>query len=149
MSGMRRATILASGFAFAMVAHAASNLRSVAPEQLGHWWLMSNSEIAADVPYGGRNLSAPTCTTVIYTIGADGQPHGIDVVREMPAGDLGQVAASAVSSFRYPPAPGNPAREPVRTWTIMPFNLPDDPVARARITAPCRLADFPKGYPHS
>jgi len=72
--------------------------------------------------------------------------RGIVVRRVVPVGDLGQVAKSAVKDLHYAPAPGNNAREPVFTYIIMPFNLPPDPATRAKITAACKLADFPKGY---
>ena len=64
----------------------------------------------------------------------------------VPAGDLGSVAVSAVANLDYAATAANDADEPVFTYIVMPFNLPPDPAARARITAACRLADFPKGY---
>jgi len=130
---------------FATVTFAAPGLRAVPPEQLDHYWWMTNTEIDADVPNFGRNLDKPTCAAVTYEIGADGVTRGIVVRRVVPAGDLGQVAKSAVADLHYAPAPDNKAREPVFTYIIMPFNLPSDPAMRAKITATCKLADFPKG----
>jgi len=124
----------------------AASVRAVAPEQLDHYWVMTNTEIDADVPNFGRNLDKPTCAAVTYEIGADGVTRGITVRRVVPAGDLAMVAKSAVADLHYAPAYGNSAREPVFTYIIMPFNLPPDPATRAKITAACKLADFPKGY---
>lgn len=127
-------------------ASAASNIRAVAPEDLGHYWVMTNTEIEADVPNIGRNMDKPACAAVTYLIGADGVTRDIVVRRVVPAGDLGKVAASAVADLHYAIAAGNEAREPVFTWIIIPFNLPPDPATRAKITASCKLADFPKNY---
>ncbi|MGN6314407.1 MAG: energy transducer TonB [Rhodanobacteraceae bacterium] len=107
---------------------------------------MTNTEIDADVPNFGRNLDKPTCAAVTYEIGADGVTRDIAVRRVVPAGDLAMVAKSAVADLHYAPASGNSAREPVFTYIIMPFNLPPDPATRAKITAPCKLADFPGAY---
>lgn len=145
-SGMGRALFLAFTLASASTAFAASNLRAVPPEQLDHYWLMTNTEIDADVPNFGRNLDKPTCAAVTYEIGADGVTRDIVVRRVVPAGDLALVAKSAVADLHYAPASGNSAREPVFTYIIMPFNLPPDPATRAKITAACKLADFPGSY---
>jgi len=131
---------------FATAAFAASNLRAVTPEQLGHYWVMTNTEIDADVPNFGRNLDKPTCAAVTYEIGADGVTRDIMVRRVVPAGDLSQVAKSAVTDLHYAAAMGNDAHEPVFTYIIMPFNLPADPATRAKITAACKLTDFPGAY---
>lgn len=143
---MGRALFLAFTLASASSAFAASNLRAVPPEQLDHYWLMTNTEIDADVPNFGRNLDKPTCAAVTYEIGADGVTRDIVVRRVVPAGDLALVAKSAVADLHYAPASGNSAREPVFTYIIMPFNLPPDPATRAKITAACKLADFPGSY---
>lgn len=145
-SGIALALLLGSVLASASAASAASNLRAVPPEQLDHYWLMTNTEIDADVPNFGRNLDKPTCAAVTYEIGADGVTRNITVRRVVPAGDLALVAKSAVADLHYAPASGNSAREPVFTYIIMPFNLPPDPATRAKITAACKLADFPGSY---
>lgn len=137
---------LIGGLLFAANSFAASNLRAVQPGQLDHYWLMTNTEIDADVPNFGRNLDKPTCAAVTYEIGADGVTRDITVRRVVPAGDLASVAKSAVADLHYAPASGNGAREPVFTYIIMPFNLPPDPATRAKITAACKLADFPGAY---
>jgi hypothetical protein len=145
-SGIGRAIFVAVALANASAVFAASNIRAVQPGQLGHYWVMTNTEIDADVPNYGRNLEKPTCAAVTYLIGADGKTRDIVVRRVVPAGDLGKVAISAVADLHYAPVADNSAREPVFTYIIMPFNLPPDPVTRAKITAACKLADFPKGY---
>lgn len=141
-----RGIAIASATLIATCAFAASNLRAVPPEQLDHYWLMTNTEIDADVPNFGRNLDKPTCAAVTYMIGADGKTREIVVRRVVPAGDLASVAKSAVADLHYAPASANSAREPVFTYIIMPFNLPPDPATRAKITAACKLADFPGSY---
>ncbi|MEO6968395.1 MAG: energy transducer TonB [Rhodanobacteraceae bacterium] len=126
---------------------AATNIRAVAPERLGSYWRMTNTEIDADVPNIGRNMDKPGCAAVSYTVGADGKTRDIVVRRVVPNGDLGKVAASAVADLHYAPANGNDAREPAYTYIIMPFNLPPDPAVRERVTAACKLTGFPQGYP--
>src|SRR5690348_4274610 len=105
--GMERAAAVAILLTFATVTFAAPGLRAVPPEQLDHYWWMTNTEIDADVPNFGRNLDKPTCAAVTYEIGADGVTRGIVVRRVVPAGDLGQVAKSAVADLHYAPAPDN------------------------------------------
>jgi hypothetical protein len=145
-SGIARALPVAFLLANATNAFAASSLRAVPPGQLDHYWLMTNTEIEADVPNFGKNLDKPTCAAVTYMIGADGKTRDIVVRRVVPAGDLAMVAKSAVADLHYAPASGNSAREPVFTYIIMPFNLPPDPATRAKITGACKLADFPGAY---
>lgn len=143
---MRRALLVAFALINASAAVAASNLRAVPPDQLGHYWVMTNTEIDADVPNFGRNLDKPTCAAVTYEIGADGVTRDVVVRRVVPAGDLASVAKSAVADLHYAPVAGNDAREPVFTYIVMPFNLPADPAMRTKITAACKLADFPGAY---
>ncbi len=127
-------------------ANAAKSLRAVPPDQIDHYWIRTNTELDVDVPNFGKNLDKPTCSAVTYIIGSDGVTRDITVQRTVPAGDLALVAKSAVADLHYAPASGNDAREPVFTYIVMPFNLPADPAARAKITAACLLKDFPKGY---
>ena len=129
-----------------VVAAADSDLRAVPPDQIDHYWIRTNTELDVDVPNFGKNLDKPTCSAVTYVIGSDGVTRDITVRRTVPAGDLSVVAKSAVADLHYAPASGNDGREPVFTYIVMPFNLPPDPAARAKITAACKLADFPKGY---
>ena len=129
-----------------MIGIAQPNLRTVPPDQIDHYWLRTNTELDVDVPNFGKNLDKPTCSAVTYIIGSDGATRDITVQRTVPAGDLALVAKSAVADLHYAPASANDAREPVFTYIVMPFNLPLDPAARAKITAACELKDFPKGY---
>ncbi|HEY3521470.1 MAG TPA: energy transducer TonB [Rhodanobacteraceae bacterium] len=129
-----------------VVVAADSDLRAVPPDQINHYWLRTNTELDVDVPNFGKNLDKPTCSAVTYVIGSDGVTRDIVVRRTVPVGDLSLVAKSAVADLHYAPAADNDSREPVFTYIVMPFNLPPDPAARAKITAACKLADFPKGY---
>ena len=123
-----------------------SSLRAVPPDQIDRYWIRTNTELDVDVPNYGKNLDKPTCSAVTYVIGADGVTRDITVRRTMPAGDLSLVAKSAVADLHYEAADDNDGNEPVFTYIVMPFNLPPDPAARAKITAACELTDFPKGY---
>lgn len=123
-----------------------SDLRAVPPDQIDRYWIRTNTELDVDVPNYGKNLDKPTCSAVTYVIGADGVTRDITVRRTVPAGDLSLVAKSAVADLHYEAADDNDGNEPVFTYIVMPFNLPPDPAARAKITAACELTDFPKGY---
>ncbi|MGH8212099.1 MAG: energy transducer TonB [Rhodanobacteraceae bacterium] len=131
---------------FAASAPAESGLRAVPPWQIDHYWIRTNTELDVDVPNMGKNLDKPTCSAVTYVIGSDGVTREITVRRTVPAGDLSLVAKSAVADLHYAPAADNDGREPVFTYIVMPFNLPADPATRAKITAACKLSDFPKNY---
>ena len=130
----------------ATAAFAATSLRAVPPDQIDRYWLRTNTELDVDVPNFGKNLDKPTCSAVTYVIGSDGKTRDIVVRRTVPAGDLSLVAKSAVADLRYAPAADNDGSEPVFTYIVMPFNLPPDPAIRAKITAACKLEDFPKAY---
>lgn len=133
-------------FCTSTLAASASDLRAVPPDQIDHYWIRTNTELDVDVPNFGKNLDKPTCSAVTYVIGSDGVTRDITVRRTVPAGDLALVARSAVTNLHYAPAADNDGREPVFTYIVMPFNLPPDPVTRAKITAACTLKDFPKSY---
>jgi hypothetical protein len=140
-----------AALALALTATAASaavgpNVRVVQPDHLDDYWVMTNTSLNVDVPNSGVNLSKPTCSAVTYMIGSDGVTRDIVVRRTIPAGDLATVAASAVKDMHYVPGRNNAGREPVFTYIVIPFNLPDDPVARKKITDACVLKDFPQGY---
>ncbi len=145
-SEIAKAAIALLAFAVSPAGIAATDLRAVPPDQLDRYWLRTNTELDVDVPNFGRNLDKPTCSAVTYVIGSDGVTRDIVVRRTVPAGDLALVARSAVADLHYEPAAGNDEREPVFTYIVMPFNLPADPAARAKITAACELKDFPKAY---
>ncbi|MBN8735614.1 MAG: energy transducer TonB [Xanthomonadales bacterium] len=122
------------------------NILAVQPDQLTHYWVMTNTSLNVDVPNSGVNLSKPTCSAVTYMIGSDGVPRDIVVRRTIPAGDLTTVAASAVKDMRYVAGAENAAHQPVFTYLVIPFNLPADPAERKAITDACVLKDFPQGY---
>lgn len=119
---------------------------AVQPDHLGDYWVMTNTSLDVDVPNSGVNLDKPTCSAVTYLIGSDGVTRDIVVVKTIPAGDLSTVAKSAVKDMHYVPGANNAERQPVFTYIIIPFNLPDDPAARKRITDACVLKDFPDGF---
>lgn len=122
------------------------NILAVQPDQLTHYWVMTNTSLNVDVPNSGVNLSKPTCSAVTYMIGSDGVPRDIVVRKTIPAGDLTTVAASAVKDMRYVAGADNAAHQPVFTYLVIPFNLPADPAERKAITDACVLKDFPNGY---
>lgn len=128
------------------VAAIGPNIRAVQPDDLTHYWVMTNTSLNVDVPNSGVNLDKPTCSAVTYMIGSDGVTRDIVVRKTVPAGDLAFVAKSAVKDMFYEPGADNTGRQPVFTYIIIPFNLPSDPAARKRITNACVLKDFPQGY---
>ncbi|GAP65620.1 TonB family protein [Mizugakiibacter sediminis] len=147
--------MLACAALLATAATAEAATRRVAPERLEHYWILSNrADLTADAPISGRNLDKPSCAAVSYTIGSDGATYDLKLERVVPPGDLGKVAMSLVANMRYAFAPGNLAREPVRTYLIVPFNLPRPPAdassaaqaevqaERDRIGAACRLPGY-------
>ncbi|HEX5488076.1 MAG TPA: energy transducer TonB [Rhodanobacteraceae bacterium] len=122
------------------------NIRVVQPAQIGDYWIRTNTSLTVDVPNSGVNMDKPTCSAVTYVIGSDGKARDIVVRRTVPAGDLATVAASAVKDMDFAPGAKNAERQPVFTYTVIPFNLPVDPAGRKAITDACVLKDFPKGY---
>lgn len=127
-------------------AQVGSGILAVPPERLSNYWVMTNTSLDVDVPNRGKNLDKPTCAAVTYMIGSDGRTRDVKVRRVVPEGDLDIVAASAVKDMRYDAGPDNKAMAPVFTYIIVPFNLPNDPAARKRITDACTLADFPQDF---
>lgn len=145
---MRR-TILAIAILTASATSSAAvgpNVHAVQPDHINDYWVMTNTSLNVDVPNSGVNLSKPTCSAVTYMIGSDGVTRDIVVQKTIPAGDLDTVAKSAVKDMHYVPGANNAERQPVFTYIIIPFNLPDDPAARKKITGACTLKDFPQGY---
>ena len=129
---------------------AAENVRKVPPENLARYWLLqSKSATQANVPFRGKNLDAPTCAAVAYTIGNDGRTRDVALEKIVPDGDLAKVAVNVVSEMRFAATPQNAGRLPVRTYVVMPFNLPaaDSPNAtdrtkRAQALAACKLDGY-------
>jgi hypothetical protein len=145
---MRRSILAAALLAASATTFAAvgRNVPAVQPDHINDYWVMTNTSLDVDVPNSGVNLEKATCSAVTYLIGSDGVTRDIVVVKTIPAGDLATVAKSAVKDMHYAPGAKNAERQPVFTYIIIPFNLPDDPTARKRITDACVLKDFPKGY---
>ncbi|HET7561661.1 MAG TPA: energy transducer TonB [Rhodanobacteraceae bacterium] len=146
---MRTRIFAIAGLVAAVAASAAAatiNVLAVTPDQLTSYWVMTNTSLTVDVPNSGHGMDRPTCAAVTYMIGSDGATHDIVVRNTIPMGDLKSVAASAVKNMHYSPTTTNSARQPVFTYIIVPFNLPEDPAARKRITDACALKDFPNAY---
>ncbi len=122
-------TIILAALAIAVIAVntlAAERVYLIAPDRLAHYWLLqSASATQANVPFRGKNLNAPTCAAVAYTVGNDGRTRDIQLEKIVPDGDLAKVAVDVVARMRFVATPQNAARLPVRTYVVMPFNLPD------------------------
>lgn len=123
-------------------AFAQSQARMVGPEHIQSYWIMLNTKVDADVPNSGANMDKPGCVAVTYMIGSDGVPQNINVAKVVPQSDLGAVARSVASNFRYGPALSNKTHEPVNTYFIVPFNLPADAAQRQSITDACKLPGY-------
>lgn len=120
----------------------AQSARMVGPEQIQSYWIMLNTKVDADVPNSGRNMDKPGCVAVSYMIGSDGVPQNVTVRKVVPQSDLDAVAKSVVGNFRYGPALANKTHEPVNTYYIVPFNLPDDAAQKQAIINACKLPGF-------
>jgi hypothetical protein len=94
------------------------------------------------VPNTGRNLDQPGCVAVTYMIGSDGRPQNVAAARTVPEGDLAQVGVSAVRDFRYAPSGVNRNSQPVSTYYVVGFNLPEDPARKAAILKQCELPGY-------
>ena len=121
---------------------------TVPPERLNRYWTLANSSLEAEAPMSGRNLTVPGCVAVAYTIDGNGRTRDFVVVKVAPPSDLGPMAVSLVRDMHYAPGPGNAMLDAVRTYLIVPFNVPKlangqvDPVRQQAIMAPCRLPGF-------
>jgi hypothetical protein len=127
--------VLALGFVAPVLAQA----RKVDQQDLYRYWILLNTKVQMDAPNSGLNLDKPGCAAVTYTIGSDGVPMDVQVVKVVPKSDLGPVARSAVSNFRYGPSLSNRIGEPVATSYIVPFNAPKDPAQRQKLMDACKL----------
>jgi hypothetical protein len=121
---------------------AAQSQRKVAPDRLPYYWTLTNTSVNADVPNTGRNLSQPGCVAVTYMIGSNGLPQNVVAAKTVPEGDLAQVGVSAVRDFRYAPSGVNRNGDPVFTYYVVGFNLPDDPARKAAILKQCELPGY-------
>jgi hypothetical protein len=120
------------------------------PERLAKYWLLvSGSAQSANVPNSGYNLDAPTCAAVSYVVEKDGSTSHVTLERMVPPGDLGKVAVNIVAAMRFAPTPDNLDKRPVRTYVVIPFNVPGaestspaDRAQRARVLEACKLEGF-------
>ena len=147
---MNKLSIVVIAAVCASSAVAAENVRKVPPENLARYWLLqSKSATQANVPWRGKNLDAPTCAAVAYTIGNDGRTRDVTLEKIVPDGDLAKVAVNVVTEMRFAATPQNAARLPVRTYVAMPFNLPSanstsaaDLARRAQALAACKVTGY-------
>lgn len=137
---LRQGLLLA--FSLALVAPAFAQSRKVDQQDLYRSWILLNTKVQMDAPNSGLNLDKPGCAAVTYTVGSDGVPMDVQVVKVVPKSDLGPVARSAVSNFRYGPSLSNRIGEPVATYYIVPFNAPKDPVQRQQLMDACKLPGY-------
>ncbi|RAN77103.1 energy transducer TonB [Bacillus sp. SRB_336] len=137
---LRRGLLLALTLGFVTPLLAQS--RKIDQQDLYRYWILLNTKVQMDAPNSGLNLDKPGCAAVTYTIGSDGVPMDVQVVKVVPKSDLGPVARSAVSNFRYGPSLSNRIGEPVATYYIVPFNAPGDPAQRQKLMDACKLPGY-------
>lgn len=127
-----------------------AGVKRVEPERLAHYWLLDPASAQqANVPNSGYGLDAPTCAAVSYVVEKNGATSHVKLERVVPDGPLGKVAVGVVKVLRYAAAAGNAGKDPVATYVVMPFNLPDaastnpaDRATRTRVLDACKLASF-------
>jgi len=147
---MNKLSIVVIAAVCASNAIAAENVRKIPPENLARYWLLqSKSATSANVPFRGKNLDAPTCAAVAYTIGNDGRTRDVTLEKIVPDGDLAKVAVNVVNEMRFAATPSNASRLPVRTYVVMPFNLPSanststaELAKREQVLAACKLTGY-------
>jgi hypothetical protein len=120
----------------------AQSTRRVAPEQLTGYWYLTNKSLDVDVPNTGKNLNQPGCVAVSYMIGSDGRTQQIRVEKVVPDSDLGQVGVSIVKGLVYVKGARNGTADPVRTYYVAGFNLPEDPARKTDILSKCKLPGY-------
>ncbi len=125
-----------------VVAPLMAQARKIDQQDLYRYWILINTQVKMDVPNTGVNLDKPGCAAVTYTVGSDGVPMNVQVAKVEPKSDLGSVARSAVSNFRYGPSLTNRIGEPVATYYVVPFNAPQDPAARQQLMDACKLPGY-------
>jgi hypothetical protein len=141
MRPLRHALLLTFGLVFAAPLLAQQSPK-VDQQNLYHYWILLNTSVQADAPNSGLNLDKPGCAAVTYTIGSDGVPFNVQVVKVEPKSDLGPVALSAVSNFRYGPSLTNHIHQPVSTVYIVPFNSPQDPAQKQKLIDACKVSGY-------
>lgn len=137
---LRQGLLLALTLGF--VAPVLAQARKVDQQDLYRYWILLNTKVQMDAPNSGLNLDKPGCAAVTYTVGSDGVPLDVQVVKVVPRSDLGPVARSAVSHFRYGPSLSNRIGEPAATYYIVPFNASKDPVQRQQLMDACKLPGY-------
>ncbi|MES2312162.1 MAG: energy transducer TonB [Pseudomonadota bacterium] len=137
---LRQALLLALALVF--VAPVLAQSRKVDQKDLYRYWILLNTQVQMDAPNSGLNLYNPGCAAVTYTVGSDGVPLDVRVVKVVPKSDLGPAALSAVSHFRYGPSLSNRIGEPVATYYVVPFNAPKDPAQRQQLMDACKLPGY-------
>jgi len=151
-------TAVAAAFAMALCAGAAAGAdtqplppgaQKIPPERLAHYWLLIPESAQANAPNSGYGLDAPTCVAVSYAIEKNGTTSHVKLEHAVPPGPLAKVAARIVTGMRFAAAAQNAAKEPVLTYVVIPFNLPDpqsarpaDRSERQRVLDACKMADF-------
>jgi hypothetical protein len=120
----------------------AADARMVGPDHLASYWILLNTKVEADIPNTGLNMDKPVCAAVSYRVGSDGVPQNIELRKVVPNSDLGQTALSIVKNLRYGPSLSNRQGEPIDTYYIVPFNMPADPAAKAKLIAACQLPGY-------
>jgi len=128
--------------ALGCVAPAMAQTRRIDPQDLYQYWILLNTSIKLDAPNSGLNLDKPGCAAVTYMVGSDGMPMNVQLVKLVPKSDLGPMAVSAVSRFRYGPSLTNRVGEPVATYYIVPFNAPTDKAQRQHLLDACKLPGY-------
>ncbi|BFI97020.1 MAG: hypothetical protein RSP_25300 [Rhodanobacter sp.] len=136
-----RSLLLVPALACALPALAQSSHR-IDPQNLYHYWIRLNTKVSTDLPNSGLNLDKPGCAAVTFTIGSDGVPMNVQLVKLVPRSDLGNAAVTAVKNFRYGPSLTNRADDPVDTYYIVPFNAPDGADGMQKVMEPCKLPGY-------
>ncbi|MGB8634439.1 MAG: energy transducer TonB [Rhodanobacteraceae bacterium] len=126
----------------------AAAVRTVSPDQLPDYWILSASATELNVPNSGLNLEKPGCASASYTIGSDGVPRDIKLEKVVPNSDLGMTVVEAVKNFRYRPSADNVGQQPVHTYYTAQFNMRNFSAERkARLTAACDLPGYTRQKP--
>lgn len=138
------ATALAALGLAAIPAWAQSHVRKVSPDKLSHYWVRTNSYVDAQAPNSGRGLDKIGCAAVSYTIGADGKTRHVKVEKVVPStSDFQVTASSLVEGLQYAPTEQNQAGVPVRTYFIVPFNVPTgDAATMQKVLKSCHLPGY-------
>lgn len=137
-------TLITSTLLLAAASTAAwASVRTVAPDNLPDYWILTASATELHVPNSGLNLEQPGCASASYTVGSDGVPRDIKLEKVVPKSDLGMTVVEAVEHYRYRPSADNPGQQPVRTYYTAQFNMRNLPQAQKdKLTAACDLPGY-------